>query len=240
MRAKGRTVAAIAACAALLEGGEGLAQTTGLVVGPKVDPADRSFEYRIASAPREDRLNQRIHYQHSVSDRLRLRAGAVFNDGGNGEQRFRSLLLESHYQFRKRAKGWNSGLQFQGVVPDGGDGPGRARLAWANSLDVAEAWELRLVGLAGREFGDRARDGVVLETRASATRVIGGSLNFGVHSFNDYGATGDVPAVSAQDHSIGPVLAGRAGDFIFQLDALFGLTERAPDANLRFLLQWRL
>ncbi|MEM8771223.1 MAG: hypothetical protein AAGD92_06205 [Pseudomonadota bacterium] len=217
------------------------AQTTGLVIGPRVNPEDRSFEYRFAYDPGAERFNQRIHYQHSVSDRLRLRATAILNDSGaSNEQRFRFLQLEAHHQFVKRTHGWNSAFQYQAQIPDGNDGPGSLRLAWANSFDVGKAWEFRAVGLATRAFGDNQPNGFRLETRASAARRFG-RYEIGAQSFNVYGSTADFPSLSDQVHSAGPMARSRLGDsFILQLGALFGLTRGAPDANLRFLLQYQL
>lgn len=175
-----------------------------------------------------------------MRDDLRLRATAIFNNAG-GDQRFRYLQLEAHHHFARSAHGWNSGVQYQAQIPDGNDGPGRLRVAWANSFDVGENWELRAVGLIGREFGDQRARGLILETRGEAMRQLTRRVSFGVQSFNFYRSTAGPDAFNNQNHSLGPQLRSRLGrNAIIQVDALFGVSESAPDVNGRFLLQYRL
>lgn len=216
------------------------AQNTGGVSGPKVKSGDRSIGYRLAWAPDTDGFAHRLHYQHSVSDRLRFRIIAFQNNTG-GDLRFRSVRLETHYQIIKNRSGWNSAVQLQGLIPDGNDGPGRIRLAWINSFDVGEDWEVRASILGAHEIGDQAREGVWLETRSEATYGLGGGYRIGAQIFNNYNSTAEFGMWNNQRHAIGPVLKGRLGGRAgFQASALFGVTERSPDADLRLFLSYSL
>lgn len=220
--------------------GSALAQNTGGVSGPKVKSDDRSIGYRLAWAPDTDGFAHRLHYQHAVSDRLRFRIIALQNNGG-GDLRFRSVRLETHYQIIDNRSGWNSAVQLQGLIPDGNDGPGRIRLAWINSFDLTEDWEVRASLLGAREIGDQAREGVWLETRSEATYGLGGGYRIGAQMFNNYNSTAEFGTWDNQRHAIGPVLKGRLGARTgFQASALFGVTERSPDADLRLFLSYSL
>ncbi len=219
-----------------------LAQNTGAVIGAKVKAGDRSFGYRAAVAldDGKDPFAHRLHYQHALTDRLRLRVIGFQNNRG-GDLRFRSVLLETHYQFVKNSTGWNSGVQLQGRLPDGNDGPGRFRIAWANSFEPAENWELRAVLLAAREFDDQAKDGVILETRTEATYALAGKTRFGAQMYNNYNTTAAFGDFEDQRHQLGPVIKGRiGGDVSYNLSALFGVSRRAPDADLRLFLTYSL
>jgi len=220
--------------------GNALAQNTGGVSGPKVKADDRSIGYRLAWAPDVDGFAHRLHYQHAVSDRLRFRI-IGFQNNASGDLRFRSLRLETHFQFVKRKTGWNSAVQLQGLIPDGSDGPGRLRVAWINSFDVTENWEMRASLLGAREIGDQARDGVWVETRSETTYALGGGYRIGAQMFNNLNSPADFGAWKDQRHALGPVLKGalgrRAG---FQASVLFGLSDRAPDADLRLFLSYSL
>ncbi len=224
---------ALAVVAALLSVSSAWAQSTGGVTGPKIKEDDRSVEYRIAYAPDRGVYTNRFHYQQALSDRFRLRAIAV-QEYGNPRFDFISLTLQAHYQVVKRKRGWNAGFQFQGVIPDGDSGPGLARVAFANSLDVGQAWELRLAGYAARQFGDAARSGALLETRSEATFALGASTRFGAQSFNVWGAAADFAPLGRQNHSAGPVFRAVLSEAVaIETSVPIGLTGAAPDVTLR-------
>lgn len=212
------------------------AQSTGGVTGPKIAPDDRTVEFRVAYDPESDRYAQRLHYQQAVSRDWRLRA-IVVHDFDDSDFRFRSLTLQAHYQFQRAANGWNAGLQFQGVIPDGNGGPGQARLAWANSLDIAGGGELRFAAYAARPIGDAAPPGIFLETRAEASFPTGQSIRLGVLSFNEWGSTAGFGTIAAQSHRIGPLARwSGAGGLGLEASAQLGLTRGAPDNVFRLFV----
>ncbi len=233
-------VALLGATTALSFSADARAQIMGGVSGPKVTAGEQAVEYRVAWVSETGGFAHRLHYQHAVSDRLRFRIVALQNNAG-GDLRFRSAAIESQYQFIKNTHGWNSAIQLQGRVPDGNDGPGRVRIAWINSIDLAQDWEIRAVLLGAREIGDNARDGIWLETRSEATYNLGRSYHLGAQLFNSYNSTANMGNFNDQSHAVGPVLKGKLGKRAgFNLSALFGLSDRAPDTNLRLFVSYAL
>jgi len=211
------------------------AQSTGGVTGPKL-AAGQNIEYRIAFDPDRDQFAQRIHYQNTITNDLRLRAIFV-SDFNDTDFRVRSLTLQAHYQFQRAAEGWNAGLQFQGVIPDGNGGPGLARIAWANSLDIAHGGEVRLAGYAARQIGDFALPGVFLETRAELSFPAGQGARVGVQSFNEWGSTADFGRISSQSHRLGPLFRfALANGYTIETSAQIGITQGAPDTVFRMLI----
>lgn len=214
------------------------AQNTSGVSGAKVKPGEKSIGYRLAYVPETEGFAHRLHYQQAVSDRLRLRIIGNQKKTG-GDLRFRSVDLEGLYQVVKDANGWNSAVELQGRIPDGNDGPGRVRIAWLNGFAPAEDWELRANIYAAREVGDRARDGMLLETRGEATYRFENGYRFGAQMFNSYNSTAAFGDFDDQKHAVGPVLKGKiGGDLKFEVSSLFGLSEAAPDATLRLFLSY--
>lgn len=216
------------------------AQSTVGVTGPKIAPDDRASEFRVAYDPGSGKYAQRLHYQQAVSRDWRLRA-IVVHDFSDSDFRFRSLTLQAHYQFQRAARGWNAGLQFQGVIPDGNGGPGQARLAWANSFDIASGGELRFAAYAARPIGDSAPPGIFLETRAEASFPTGRSTRLGVMSFNEWGSTAGFAAISAQSHRVGPLVRwSGAGGLGLEASVQLGLTRGAPDNVFRLFIVRKL
>jgi hypothetical protein len=213
-----------------------LAQSTGGVTGPKVAPGDQAVEYRISYDPSRERFAQRIHYQRAVSANWRLRA-ILFHDYSDGDFRFQNVTLQAHYQFQRAKRGWNSGLQLQGVIPSQGRGPGLARIAMANSLDIAGGGELRMALYAAREIGDNAAPGLKLETRAEASFPVSGRVRLGVQSFNDWGSTAGFGPISGQSHRIGPLARfALPHGFFAEASVQLPLTDGAPEPVYRLFV----
>lgn len=229
----------VGAIGAFASCGIAAAQSTGGVTGPKIAPNDRAVEFRIAYDPDSGRFAQRLHYQQAVSRDWRLRA-IVVQDFRDGDFRFRNVTLQAHYQFQRAARGWNAGLQFQGVIPTGNRGPGQARLAWANSLDIAGGGEFRFAAYAARPIGDAAPPGIFLETRTEASFPTGHGTRLGVLSFNEWGSTAGFGALAEQSHRVGPLVRWSGeGGLGLEASVQLGLTRDAPDNVLRLFVTKR-
>lgn len=221
------------------------AQNTSSVSNADVKEGDRSVEYRAAFAPahdgRESVFAHRLHYQHSFSDSWRARVIVSQKKRGDGDLDFRSVTLDARWQFLEDEEaGWDSAFNFDVVIPDAGDGPGRARIGWLAKVEPGDGpWELRSNLYAGREYGDRARDGLTLETRFEATRSFGDGFRLGAQMFNNYNTTAHIGGFNDQRHQLGPVVKGKfARRLKYEAGVLFGLSERAPDADLRFFVSY--
>ncbi|MBB5519335.1 hypothetical protein [Amphiplicatus metriothermophilus] len=236
---------ALAVAAAGVAAPSARAQNTSGVSNADVKAGDRAVEYRAAFAPahdgREAAFAHRLHYQHSFNDSWRARVIVSQRKRGDGDLDFRSATLDARWQFLEDEEaGWDSAFNFDVVIPDDGDGPGRVRVGWLAKVEPGEGpWELRGNLYAGREYGDRARDGLTLETRFEATRGFGDGFRFGAQMFNDYNATADLGGFDDQRHQLGFVAKGKiARGLKYEAGALFGLSARAPDADMRFFLSY--
>lgn len=232
---------AIIFAAASLACGAATAQRTGTVASPVIKPG-ASIGFAVGLAAEEDEAGyaHRFDYKHALFDRWQVRAMAVYNDRG-GDYRYRRLALEAMHQFASSEHGWNSAIQVRGRLPDGNDGPGRVRVAWLNRWRSKAGTELRLIGLASQEFGDERRNGLALETRAEASWPLAGGTRIGAQMFNRFNRTTDFGAFKTQQHSVGGALKGDLTETVsFRLNALTGLSESAPDFELRFRLQLKL
>ncbi len=220
--------------------GNASAQNTSGLAGPEVKAGDRTLEYRVAysandSAP--ESFAHRLHYQQSLDDswRLRIVASAIDREGGAFD--FRAVQLHAFWQFvESEEKGWDSALVSQlSVQTDNGDG--RFRLGWSSSIDLAPRWQVGGVIFAGREFGDSARGGAALELRGETTYRVSGALSVGAQMFSDLNTTADFGSFDEQRHQLGFMFKGKlAKRLSYNAGALFGVSEAAPDVDLRLFL----
>ena len=221
----------------LLHGGA-QAQGTGTVASPVIKPgATLSLASGIAFDKDDQNFAQRIDYRYGVTDDVRLSAIIFFNDRG-GDFRYRRLAVEAMYQVASSKHGWNSAIQFRGRIPDGNDGPGRIRAAWLNRWRPGDNLELRLIGLASREFGENRDDGFALETRGEITWRFTQKTRIGAQIFNRYNTTAAFGSFKSQRHAAGVVAKGPITDKIsYRINALTGLSTAASDFELRARLR---
>lgn len=226
-------------CAALALASTAAAQNTSGVSGPVVKPGERAVEYRMAFRPDGDGFAHRLHYQQAFGT-WRGRIIVTQSNSGPEGLEFRSVKLEALKQFvRSDGEGWSSAVRFDGKIPVDGDGPGKARIAWLNSIDFAGGWQARANVYLGREIGDLARDGLRLEPRAEATREIRERLRLGAQLFSDFDTTAAPGDFNDQRHQVGAVLKYETGGGPkFELSALFGASRAAPDVNLRLFVSY--
>ena len=194
----------------------------------------------VAVKDNDEGFAHRMSYRRAISDRWRLGAIVFFNDRG-GDYRYRRLAAEAMYQFASSDTGWNSAIQVRGRLADGNDGPGRVRVAWLNRWRPINGPEVRMIALAARDFGENPGDGLALETRGEATWRIGADVSVGAQVFNRYNTTAAFGSFQTQRHSIGGVIKGPLTDRIsYRVNALGGLSDAAPDLELRVRLRLTL
>ena len=224
-----------------------LAQSTSGVSGSDVNAGEDLFEYRFAYSPendgKEDGYTHRLHYQHGFSDSWRGRLLLTMARHDADPLKPTVAGIEILHQFRESEDtgGWDSAIRFDGNIPLQDGTPGRARVAWHNQFALDEHVELRGVILLGHEFGDRAKDGMSIETREAITYKLPSGVRIGAQMFDNYGTTDHFGSFDEQKHQLGPVLKGRVGKHVrYEFSTLFGVSRAASDADFRFFISYAL
>ncbi len=222
------------------------AQSTGGVFGPDIRASDKTGEWRVAYAPeddgRDDAWSSRIHYQHALSDQLRARLVLSGDDIETGSFESTFLQAELQWQFKKPSEqsNWASALRFDTRINEGDDGIDFVGLNWTSRVPLNEKLTGKFVLLTAKQIGERANDGISLETRMAADYKLNNGLSLGVHSFNGFGNTTNLGSFNDQNHRLGPTLSGKINDETsFLFGPLFGLSDRARDVDVRFWLTRR-
>lgn len=212
----------------------GLAQTTGGVFGPDVREGHRSFQYRAAYDPDDDRLAQRIHYQQALNGDFMLRGIVQARETADSKFDFDFFQAELFWDLYQGSSGYRSGFRFDARIRSDGR-PGRLGLNWMNLWSLGNGYSARFIILSGVDIGGGASDGIGIGTRANFTRRMSSGLNIGAEMFSSYGSTGDFADFDEQLHQLGPVISRQLDNGWSVLGSfLFGVTGVTPDRNLRF------
>lgn len=200
----------------------------------------RSLHSRVAINPDdaqgERSIATRLHYLHSFNDDLKgvlfmgsrktavsdfdfdyLHAGLFFDLGENG-QKFRN------------------GVRFDIRVRDGSR-PNHLGALWLGQYYFDSGWTARMNILSSVQFGDRANDGVNLQTRAQLAKRLESGDGIGLEMYSFYGSTDNLGNFNSQNHAVGPTYT-KVIDSNWSLfsSLLLGVSESAPDTQWRFWL----
>lgn len=212
------------------------------VMGPNIDSNDRSIEFRTALvladySSQQDEWAYRLHYQHAFNDTFRGRIVMQYRDRGDFQYDFfRTELL---YNFKKRAEGetYSSALRF-----DLRTRPEEFAVNWGNEWQLADGYRMRAILIVSKQFGGlRPLTGISVQTRASVSRKLVNGVRIGLQMLNQHGELGDFGSLD-DSHGIyiGPSVAGKIGEFDYELRYLNGVTDAVRDHNFFFRLTTRL
>ncbi len=220
-----------------------VANTTS-VFSPEVKAGSQAVEYRASYVPDDGPIDSffahRLHFQHALDDTWRVRLIGSQNRRGDNSLTYNYTRLEIQQQYiESEEHGWDAALRYEIQISDRGNRPDRFRLAWTAKWDINDLWQLRGNLMLGRQFGDNAGSGILVETRSQITRKVG-AVRLGMEMFNDMNRTTNWGSWDDQEHQIGPVVKYKAGDLSIFGSYLFGASDRAADDNFRLMLTYPL
>jgi hypothetical protein len=222
------------------------AQDVNGVPNPDINLGRSSISFRMAFQPgsggKPYSYAHQVAYQRAFSDSWSMRLSVQHGTRGGSDFGFRFLQGDVQYQFAEDQEyGWDGSVLLVLRVPDGGDGPGRIGTALAAKYAPDIHWEMRGVIFAGREFGLGSRDGITLATRVEATRDIAAKLRLGAQLVDNFNTTAHFGSFDEQSHQAGLVAKGFITDALsYNAGALFGVSDAAPDTELRLFFFYDL
>ena len=216
-----------------------LASNTSGVHGPGVKEDDRSMQLRLALSPSDeyaqlDNWAYRLHYQHSLNDRVRGRVVMQYRDRDTFEYEY--VRAEMLYNFKKKETDgmWSSGIRFD-VRQRRSDSPEEFAMHWTNQWDFKSGIRVRGNVVGSWEFGsDSAGSGTEIQTRSSVSKKLDNGLTVGVEMFNDLGRIGSFGSFNSQSHQIGPMVGGTIDGLKYEVRYLAGVSNGSRDHNFAF------
>lgn len=213
-----------------------LAQNTSGVFGPVVDDGESGWEYRASFDPDDEDLNQRLHYQRAINGALRWRVVAQVRSTDDSDFDPDYLRGELVWQVTPDDQPYQTGFRFETRYRFD-DRPGDVTVHWINQWKHIDNWTLRFLVGATQQIGNDPADGIFIQTRASATTALDAGPKLGLEWFGEYGSTEAWLDLDEQEHQVGPVAVWSLNaDWSLYTGALFGVTDVAPDHQLRFRL----
>ena len=226
------------------------AQFTGGVFGPVVNEGASSAQYRLSIDPDgpagKTRAGQRVHYQTSLSDRFQLRGvlgTRTTFDVENGELdtdsyfAFDFVQAELTWQVTPDDQTWQSGFRFDGRLRDKGRGH-QLGVNWMNQWSFDDGWQARAILLSTLRENESLFKDVGLSGRAQVTKKIESGQTLGLQLYSSLGTAGNFRAFNRGNSTFGgPFVSFPLGDGVsLRTGALIGLTDAAPDTQLRLWL----
>ena len=214
------------------------AQNLGGVFGPVVNSDDRSAQLRTALVPADEgadaRFAARVHYQHALSDRLRLRGVVAGADPGDG---FDLAVLQAEIVYQLTGDDsapFQSAVRLDGFV--GLDGrPEGINLNVTADQRLTDTLAVRGVILLTDQFGSGSSGGIFVQTRAHVRYRLQGGVSLAAELYNFHDKLGR--GGGRDRHQLGPVANFPLTDDIgMSAGWLFGLDKGSPDDDLRLWL----
>lgn len=203
------------------------------VFGPVVNEGQKLFQHRLGFDVDSDQLVQRLHYQQSLNDDVRLRGVIQARETAGSDVDYDFFQGELWWQLDDLSSNWKHALRFDFRITDDGR-PGLLAASWTNQFNWSKKWKSTALILGSVDVGDGARSGVFLQTRADIVTKLNGGWSVGAELFSSYGSTIDFASFDDQSHQIGPVLKGKLGNgWSFSSGVLFGVSDASQDENLR-------
>ncbi|MEE2692352.1 MAG: hypothetical protein VX640_12510 [Pseudomonadota bacterium] len=243
---RARLPAPIAAAVALAFSPAVMAQNTSGVSNPNVEPGVAEIGYRLAYSVEDGAapgsFAHRFQYEQSINDSIRFRAAAVLQDRNGEALDLRSLQFRGVWQLVDSKKsGWDGAVIAILTAPTTEGSPEKLQFGWAGAVNWNERWQSRAHVYGGVEFGDAARDGLLVATRAETTYKLDNGMRIGAQVFNDFNTTAHFGRFDEQKHQLGFVVKDNISKRLsYEGGALFGVSARASDADLRLFLTYRL
>lgn len=208
------------------------ANTTG-VFGPIVNAGHSAFEYRGTFDLGNDNLAQRIHYQQSLNEDFMWRTVLATRTTVDSEFDFDFFQAELFWDLSEDGDAWRTGLRFD-LLLGNEDRANLFGVHWTNQYNFNDDWSARFLAMTTLDFGENAREGIFLQTRASITRRVTEALSVGAEVYNVYGQAENFVGFVDQSHQIGPVVTYTLEDqWTIYGGVLFGLSERDSEPQLR-------
>jgi len=212
------------------------AQNTGGVFPPFVNAGHESMQYRFAIDPDsntgETAFAQRLHYQKAIDGDLMWRIVGQLRKTTESDFDADFLQAELFWDLSEDGAKIRSGLRFDARVRDG-DRPNQLGLNWIHAFQLENNWSARAILLTSGQVGDNATSGINLQTRARIAKRLENRNTIGLEMFNNYGNSNNIRSFDQQNHTVGPFASIPLGNISLFVGALFGVSDAAPDTEIR-------
>jgi len=209
------------------------AQNTGGVFPPGFGDNHESVQYRIAYDTNTDNFANRIHYQKSIDANRLWRVLVQTRETNDSDFDFDFAQAELFWEFGDVKSKWRKGLRFDARYRDD-DRAAQFGMNFNNQWALDDGWSARFITLTNIQIGNNRRSGVAISPRAQLAKKLDDGPTLGVEYFGSLGTT-DNFSFGNSGQTVGPFLSTKLiGKTSIVTGVQFGVTDAAPDTELRF------
>lgn len=215
------------------------------VMGPNIDIADNSVQFRtaLAVADENNQGNQwayRVHYQHAFNEKYRGRIALQYRENDGFQYDF--VRAELLYNFRRFSvdKKWSSSLRFDFRSRGGGRAEELA-LHWSNEWNFFNGYIARAVIVAAQQFnGDVLDNETLFRINGGVYKWLSSEYTIGVEIFSERDEFGSRESTEQEGFYFGPTLNGRVSRYKYKFRYLYGISSDVRDHNFMFQISTQI
>ena len=223
------------------------AQASKKVYAPYSEKGEVEIEYRSgydidANSDKDGAWKQKFAIGYGISNYWFTEIYAEFKKSGkkDAEFDFNSIEWENRFLLTEPGKYWlDFGLltELKYNVSGGAD---KGELKFLFAKDVNKFTHLANVILE-REFGEEAGNETEVGFAWSGRYRYKPYFEPAIEIHSNFGSLSDGSSFDEETHQFGPVAYGKLGNFKYDAGVLFGISDNAPDATLKAIIEyeWR-
>lgn len=148
-----------------------------------------------------------------------------------------AVILDARFEWTEaKSHGFYSGMRLRYTLKDGDKKPDNAHVRFILGAPVGK-WDFRINQIFAHEIGEGSGGGLGIDTRLQASYRYAANHRAGIESFSDFGYGSRNSRFDAQNHTIGPVFAGKISkNLSYETGYRYGLSEAAADHTFRLFL----
>lgn len=148
-----------------------------------------------------------------------------------------ALMLDARIELTEaKDTGFYSGLRLRYTFKDGDKKPDNAHVRFILGAPVGK-WDFRINQILAYEIGQQSRGGLGIDTRLQTTYNYADGHRAGIESFSDFGYGSRNSDFDQQNHTIGPIFAGKLADNLsYETGYRYGLSDAAADHTFKLFV----
>ena len=185
----------------------------------------------------DDRFRNRAMLDYGFTDDFALGLYMQTDNRGNDNHEHDAMIGEARFELADiKTNGYYTGFRIRYTHKDGDKTPSNAQLRLIAGVPIGK-WDLRINQNFAYEVGPDAKGGVGVDTRLQSTYFYHPDHRAGIESFSDFGYGSRTPDFSEQNHTMGPIFAGKIDDGLFyEVGYRRGLSQAAADNTVKLFI----
>jgi hypothetical protein len=185
----------------------------------------------------DGRFRNRAMLDYGFTDDFAFGLYIQTDNPGNDNNAHDAVIAEARFELADaKTNGYYSGFRLRYTHKDGDKTPSNAHIRLIAGVPIGK-WDLRINQIFAYEVGPDAKGGIGVDTRLQATHFYHPDHRVGIESFSDFGYGDRTPHFDQQNHTIGPVFAGKIEKGLFyEVGYRRGLSKAAADDTVKLFI----